>query len=122
VPVLAVEDSCGIVAVKAGRIYVGACVMDTWTPNSVTCTFVIENPMVLRGGFLNACCSYIFEERGRNLAYVQVAENNPKSLKFVKHIGFEEKCRLENTFKDGVGCVILELKKENCKYLLDEVA
>ncbi len=122
VSVLAVEDSCGIVAVKTGGTYVGVCIMDTWTENSVTCTFAIDNPMVLRGGFLNACCSYIFEECGKKQAYVQVAENNLKSLKFVKHIGFEEKCRLENTFKDGVGCVILELKKENCKYLLKEVA
>ena len=122
VPCLAVEDSCGIVAVNNAQNYVGACVMDTWTGNAVTCTFVIDNRFVLRGGFLNMVCSYIFEERGVQIAYVQVADNNLKSLKFVKHIGFKEVARLKDTFKDGVGCVILELTKDKCNYLLEEVA
>ena len=121
-PVLAVEDSCGIVAVKTGRIYVGACVMDNWTANSVQCSFVVENPLVLREGFLRMCCSYVFEECGKKKAYAQVASNNVKSLKFVKHIGFVEQCVLKDVYGDGIHCVILELVKENCNYLLEEVA
>ena len=122
VPVLAIEDTCGIVAVDEDGQYVGAGVLDTWTENSVTCTFVVDNPFVLKGGFLKAVCSYVFEERGRKKAFVQIASNNTKSLRFVKHIGFQEQCRLKDAFKDGVDCVIMELVRENCKYLLSEVA
>ena len=122
VPVLAVEDSCAIVAVKVGGIYAGACVFDTWTKNSVTCTFVIDNPMVLRTGFLNLCCSYALEVEGRQKVFVQLASNNEKSLKFVDHIGFIEQHRLKDVYGDGIDNVILELTKETCNYLLDEVA
>ena len=122
VPVLAVEDSCGIVAVKTGRIYVGACVFDTWTKNTVTCTFVIDNPMVLRSEFLNMCCSFALEDSGKKKAFVQVASNNIKSLKFVKHIGFIEQHRLKDVHGDGIDNVILEMTRETCNYLLKEVA
>ena len=111
-----------MVAVDKDLGYMGAFIMDTWTENSVSCTFVVENPIVLKHGLLKAACSYVFEERGKKKAFVQVASNNLKSLKFVKHIGFIEQYRLKDAFKDGVDCVILELVKANCKYLLDEVA
>ena len=119
---LAIEDMCGIVAVNEHGEYMAAAVFDTWTGNSVSVSFAIANPLVLRSDFLELISSYVFEERGANIAYAQVPENNVKALKFNEHFGFKEVARLKDTFKDGVGCVILELTKENCKHLLKEVA
>ena len=122
VPILQVEDSCGVAALDSSGQYVAACVMDNWTNNSVMCTFAIESPSALKEGFLRLCCSFIFEEQGRKTIYAQIADNNKKSLKFVRHMGFIELFRLPDYFEDGVGSVILSLTKDNCKYLLDEVA
>ena len=120
VPVIWMEDSCGFVALNQFNDYMGALVLDTITENSTTCTFVIENPIVLKHKFLHLSCSYVFDVLGKKKAYVQVASNNERSLKFVKKIGFEEQCTLKDAFRDGVDCVILELTRDKCKYLLDE--
>ena len=38
------------------------------------------------------------------------------------HLGFTEKLRLEDAWADGVDYVVMELKKENCRYLPQEEA
>ena len=121
-PVLAVEDSSGLIAVDDKGEYIGGCVFDNWTPNSVQGHFLMESPMVFRNKFFHLCASYAFQEKGINIIYALVPSDNKKSLKFFPHIGFTEAARLIGTFKDGIDCVILELKKENCIYLFDEVA
>ena len=122
VPVLAVEDSCGIVAINNEGEYIGGCVMDNWTTTSVQCSFLIDNPMLLRDKFFHKCATYIFNEMDRILVYVLVPGDNEKSLSFVTRMGFIEQARLKGAFKEGVDYVILELKKENCRHLLAEVA
>jgi len=121
-PVLAVEDSCGFLALSDSGDYIGGCVLDNWTDTSVQGHFLIENPLIIRSKFLHVIGTYIFEERGKKLAYALIPGDNEKALKFNSHIGFTEVARLKGAFKEGVDCVILELKKENCVYLLDEVA
>jgi len=122
-PILSVEDTCGLIAVddKSGT-YVGGCVMDNWTETSVQGHFLMDSPMVFRNRFFHLCATYIFEERGKRIVYAQVPGDNVKSLKFFTHIGFTEEARLKDAYNEGVDCVILEIRKENCMYLLDEVA
>lgn len=122
VPVLAVEDSCGIVAINEKNEYIGGCVLDNWTETSVQCSFLIESPMLLRDKFFHKCATFIFNEMGRELVYVLVPSDNEKSLNFVTRMGFIEQARLIGAFKEGVDYVILELRKENCRHLLAEVA
>ena len=83
---------------------------------------LILNPMVLRSDFIGVCCEFVFETKGRDVMYGMVPGNNEKAMKFNRHIGFTEKCRFEGAFQKGVDYVIMELRKENCKYLLREAA
>tara|TARA_R110002153_G_scaffold139741_2_gene290514 strand:- start:721 stop:1149 length:429 start_codon:yes stop_codon:yes gene_type:complete len=122
-PVLSVEDTSGLIAIdtKTGD-YVGGCVLDTWTTTSVQGHFLMESPMVFRNKFFHLCATYVFEEMNRKIIYALIPGDNKKSLKFFSHLGFTEEARLKDAFNDGIDCVILELKKENCMYLLKEVA
>ena len=117
-PILQVEDTTGIVAVdETTGEPMAACVMDNWTANSVQCHLLVLNTKVLKYKFLDTCFDYIFNINGRKIMYGLVPGNNTKALKLNEHLGFTEKCRFEDAFEDGVDYVILELKKENCKYL-----
>lgn len=124
IPILRVEDTTGIVGIDYDKNEtVAACVMDNWTHNSVQCHFMCTNPIALRHDFLQTCFGYIFDEMGKKFIYGLVPGDNEKALKLNKHMGFTEKARLEDAFADGVDYVIMELKRENCKYLpVQEVA
>jgi RimJ/RimL family protein N-acetyltransferase len=122
-PILSVEDTEGIIAVDTDTgENVGGCVMDNWTDNSVQAHFLMSSPMVFRNKFFHICASYIFEERKKEVVFVTIKSDNLKSIKFCTHVGFIEQCRLKDAFNEGVDCVIMELRKDNCMYLLDEVA
>ena len=122
-PILQVEDTCGIVAIDVEtNTPLAACAMDNWTANSVQCHLLVLNKQVLKYEFLETCFDFIFNINGRKFVYGLVPGNNAKALKLNEHIGFTEKCRFEGAFEDGVDYVILELKRENCKYLLAQEA
>ena len=121
VPVLAVEDSVGMVAISDDK-YVGGCVLDNWTDTSVQAHFCITTPMVLKSGFFDICTDYIFNERGRRMIFASVPSKYEKALKFLPKVGFTEVFRLKNAFKEGIDCVIMELKKENLVHISKEAA
>jgi hypothetical protein len=112
------EDTRGIVAVDIDADKpVAACVMDNWTSNSVQAHFMIETPIVLRHGFLEECMDFVFNFADRKKMYGIIPASNEKIVKLTKHMGFTEKTRLEEAYAPGVDYVVMELKKENCKYL-----
>ena len=115
-PIFQVEDTSGMV-VMDGNEPVGAMIMDNWTRNSVQAHFISKNSIMLRHGFLEICFDYIFNECGKKVMYALVPGDNEKSLKITRHMGATEKCRFEEAYADGVDYVIMELRKENCKYL-----
>jgi len=115
-PIMQVEDTSRIVAIADNKP-VGALILDNWTENSVQGHFYIKDVMVLKYGFLEYCCDYVFNERGRKALYALVPSDNEKALRLDEHMGFTEKCRFDEAFAPGVDYVIMELKRENCVYL-----
>ena len=120
VPVLRVEDSCGMVAISDDK-YVAGIVMDNFTDTSCMGHFV-TTPMALRAGFFDLCADFVFEERGLSLFYASVPSQYENALKFLPKVGFTEVARLKGAFKEGVDCVIMELKKENVVRIRKEAA
>jgi hypothetical protein len=122
-PILWVEDTCGLVcADEETGIPIAACVMDNWTDNSVQCHLLILRKAAIRGGFLHYCFDFIFNHKDKKYIYGLVPGDNTAALRLNKHLGFTEKCRMENAFKDGVDYVIMELKREACKHLIVQEA
>ena len=118
VPLTYVEDTCGIMAVdlETGKT-VGAVIFDNWTANSVQTHFIITTPMLLRHGFLEQAYDFIFNEKGCKFMYGLVPSNNHKACTLNKHMGFTEKTRMTDAYADGVDFILMELKRENCKFL-----
>jgi hypothetical protein len=113
-----VEDTCGLMAIDTEtNSTVGACIMDNWTENSVQCHFMITNPMVLKHQFLECCFNYMFNEKDVKYVYGLVPANNEKAVKLNTHMGFTIKTRLEEAFEDGCDYLLMQLKREDCKFL-----
>ena len=111
----------GLAAESDSGDILGVCVCDSWTHTAVQLHIAIDNPIVLKNGrFQKEVFGYVFVQAGRSIAYGQVPADNEKALRFDKKLGFEEVIRLKNAWADGVDTVVLELRKENCRWIDNE--
>lgn len=117
VPLLRVQDTCGIMAIDEDKNKtVGAVIVDNILNNSVQATIILDNSMVLRHGFLEECFDWIYEGLGKDYIYCLVAENNTPSNRLCKRLGGLEQMRLKDAFRDGVDFIVYELHKSRCSY------
>ena len=111
------EDTKGIIAWGDDDIPVAVCVLDTWSFNSCQIHIWIENAFVLKHGFAEEVFNYVFNTSGRNMIIGVTPSDNPKALKFIKHIGFVELFRIKDGHQQGVDYVVTEIRKEKCRYI-----
>lgn len=118
IPILRVEDTSGIMCIDLDtNTTVAAMIFDNVTPTSVQCHFMVSDAMALRHGFHKDCADLVFNHLGKRTIYGLVPADNVAAIKINKHIGFSVKCVLEDGFKVGVDYLLMELKREDCKYL-----
>ena len=115
-----VPDMTSILAVDEKGGILAGCVMDTWTETSCQIHFAIDNPFVIRRGFFQEISKFVFDTSKRLAMYGLVPADNTKALSVDKKIGFKEVTRLKDAFKLGVDYVLLELRKEDCRFNADE--
>lgn len=106
----------GIVAVR-GEEPIAAAVFDGWSFNACQAHIVVDDPMVLRHGFLEEIFHYVFNTCDKGVLIGVTPGDNDKALKFNKHVGLRELYRVEDGYKVGIDYVVQELRKENCKWL-----
>ena len=115
---LRVEDTTGIMAIDTDtNTTVGAAIADNFTPTSCQCHFILLDPMVLRHGFVETGCDYIFNTLGLQTMYGWVPADNLKAIKLNKHMGWTIKTVFEEGYMKGVDYLLFELKKADCKHL-----
>ena len=118
VPLLQVEDTNGIVCTDGGTgDRAAAMVLDNVTPTTVQVHFMVKDLSALRHGFHRDCFDLVFNHLGKRTMYGLVPANNEKAIKLNKHMGFTIKCVMEEAFSAGIDYLLMELKRENCKYL-----
>ena len=111
------DDTKGITAWGDDGIPQAVCVLDSWSYNSCQIHIWIENAFVLKHGFAEEVFKYVFDTCNRNLIIGVTPADNPKAIKFIKHIGFEEIFRIRDGYREGVDYVVTEIRKENCRYI-----
>ncbi len=115
--VLMCEDFGGIVARNEDGAIQAVCVADTFSVDACSVHFAIDNPLVIRHGFLNHIADWLFVQRGRARIFGLVPSNNEKALKLDKHIGFEEVAVIPQALAHDVDYVVLCLTKEKCRWI-----
>lgn len=111
---LQIQDTCGIMAFDIeGKKIVGAAIYDTILYNSAQATLILDSPMVLRSGFLKELMGFVFYFLDKEYMYTTIAEDNWKSLRFAKRVGFLEKMRLREGFTKGIDLIVHELSRKS---------
>lgn len=67
--------------------------------------------------FLRAAFHYPFVQLELTAVMGVVAANNKRAIRFDGHVGFREVYRVQSGWADGVDLMLLELKREDCKYI-----
>ena len=117
-PLIQCEDTQGMIAVDSETMLpVGALVVDNITPKSVQAHFLATTPLIMRHGFLEECCEYVYEGMGKSVMFAQIPSNNDASLSVTEKMGFKVVCTLQDAFAEGVDYVIKEMRKEDCNFL-----
>lgn len=68
---------------------------------------------------LRTCFDYVFNHCKCVVVYGHVASNNEKALRLDAHLGFKEVYRIKDAVEDGIDLVILEMRREDCRWLRD---
>ena len=114
------SDTKGICALDEDDDYklVAAAVMDTWSHNACQIHIYIDNPFILRHGFQEEVCGFIFgEASGRELVIGVTPSDNKKALKFNRHMGMEEQHRIKDGYDKGIDYVVTTMRKQDCKWI-----
>jgi RimJ/RimL family protein N-acetyltransferase len=94
--------------IVAGVIY------ENWNGRTITCHIAIETR--LTKSYLKAIFDYPFNICQVEKIIVPVAQNNHKSLKLVKNMGFNEEARIKDATPEG-DMIFLTLEREKCRFL-----
>ena len=92
-------------------------VFDSFTVDACSVHFAIDNPFVIKHGFLNEIARHLFIQCGRKRIFGLVPSNNEKALKLDKHIGMEEVARIPDAVKEGVDYIVMRMDKESCRWI-----
>lgn len=76
-----------------------------------------EGKYWLNREFLFACFDYAFNQLNLKVLINPVGANNEASLRFTKHIGFEEIARVPKAWDGEEALVLFALAKDNCRWL-----
>ena len=90
---------------------------DAWTHNSAQVHVAIEAPGVCRR-LLTEAFRYAFGAVGVLVAVIRAG--NAKSVRLAKHLGFTERHRIRDGWKEGEDLIVLEMRREECRWLKKE--
>lgn len=113
------SDTKGIIAIRAGRP-LAFCILDSWTRGSVQAHLHIDNPIVIKHGFLHEVAQYVFVTAERHAIIGLVPEDFDWAIKFNRKIGFKELCTVPNAYDVGIGYVIMHMDRESGARWLEE--
>lgn len=112
-----VSDTRGIVAVSEQGVILAAAIFDSWTKTSCCIHLAIDSPIVIKHGFCNEICDYVFNQAGRLMLIGMTPSDNARALKFIFHVGMHEIFRIKDGFDVGIDYVITQMLKKECRWI-----
>lgn len=105
---------------ETGRIH-GMVAYDNWTPNSAMIHLALDSRMAARY-LLGPAFAYPFIDLNREILIGIVRESNEKALKLDFHLGFEVAHTIRNGWDQGENLIVLEMRRDNCRWLRRKAA
>jgi hypothetical protein len=92
---------------------------DRWSPGGCEAHMVASTPFAVRE-LIGPAFDYVFSQAGRRLIYCLIQSSNERSLRLARWLGFEETYRIKDGWSYGDDFVLLEMRRENCRWLTPE--
>jgi RimJ/RimL family protein N-acetyltransferase len=99
-----------IAAIRDSGEIAAAVAFGSWTPESCFIHVAFDTPHSLGKSLLKAAFEYPFESIGVKAIYGLTPKDFDKAIRFNKKIGFKQ-------IAETVDCVLLEMRREDCRYL-----
>jgi hypothetical protein len=111
-----VDDTCGMIAIDIDTGHrVAAAIFDHLFKGSAQVHVMIDNPRVLRHGFLEAAADFVFNFLDKQVCFGLTPASNLKAMRFNTRVcGFTEAYRIPNGYAPGKDLVLMQLLKEDC--------
>jgi hypothetical protein len=109
-------DARGVAAVDDIGAIRAMVVFDQWTDNAAEAHMCSEDPRAV-WPLMRAALGYFFTTTGRSVLLGRVRASNTKALAFDARVGFRETCRIRDGFAVGDDMVILEMHRDDCRWL-----
>lgn len=117
------RTSCGMTdgfrAIKcvdeSGRIR-GMVGYDGWTENACQCHMAVDSPTAWRA-LVRPAFEYPFQQAGRRVIIGLIPAGNARSVHLAKRLGLRETYRVRDGWALGEDLVVLEMRREECRWL-----
>lgn len=109
----------GVAAVDADGVTRGVVAFDLWSHNSAHAHVALDAPVAARP-LLRAAFEYAFCQADKGVLIGMVSADNERALKLDQSLGFREVARVRDGRAVGVDLVILELRREDCRFLKED--
>jgi hypothetical protein len=103
-------------AIDARGIIRGMVAFDCWTHNAAQLHFAVDAPIAFRT-LIPEGFRYVFEQADKGVISAAIAANNKRSIKMAERLGLRQCGRIEEGHAPGIDLLILQLKKENCRWI-----
>ena len=116
-PLLRIDDMCGLMAVDTETNTTVACaIFDTFLDKTCQISLIIEQSLVLRHGFMEEISQFAYDGCHRDYVFCKVAEDNIKSLRICERAGFVRTGTISGGSANGVPHIMLEMYKDDCTF------
>ncbi len=103
---------------EKGQIVAGVVIHNINGANAI-CHIAITKPTKMMLQMFTVVCDYCFRQLGLNRITGMVPTNEPKTIAFDKHLGFEEEFIMKDAAPGADMCVLV-MRPDNCRWLPKE--
>jgi hypothetical protein len=109
------SDARGLEAVRGERL-LGMVLFDGWTATLAQAHVAVDTPLALRH-LLPEAARYVFRQAERLAIVTMVDARNTPVRQLAAGVGFHEVYRIQDGMEPGVDMILIELRRENCRFL-----
>lgn len=110
------ENSPIGIGIRDGKGYLAGVVYEGYNGVNINMHVAAARANWMTRQYLYICFHYPFVQLACTRISAFVEDENEAALRFDKHLGFTEECRLERAYERG-DIVVLRMFKEDCKWL-----
>jgi hypothetical protein len=113
------QDARGLKAVDSYGATRGMVAFDSWTDNACQAHMATDTPIAWRA-LLPAALDYVFRQAGKGILLGAIPAKNVASIRFARAAGLFETHRVRDGWAVGEDLLLLELRREDCRFLSSE--